>query len=246
MRFAYLIAALLFVSTSQADTLQQAQEQKKQNHNAEVISQKKVDKLDDERYRLIDKYRSITSQTEQLQQYNQQLRNVIDSQQIELKSIQTQIENIDTTERGILPLMNNMLMALEKFIQLDAPFLLEERTTRLNNLKSLLPQADIAVAEKYRRILEAYQIEVEYGRTLESYQDTLDDKRLVNFLRLGRVALYYQTLDGQNTFLWAPTSKQWTSLESSMNRTIRQSIRVAKQQVAPQMLKLSVSTESIK
>ena len=69
----------------------------------------------------------------------------------------------------------------------------------------MMSRADVTISEKYRRILEAYQVELDYGRTLEAYEGKLgsgDDARTVQFLRVGRVALLYQTLDGKETGYW--------------------------------------------
>ena len=42
----------------------------------------------------------------------------------------------------------------------------DERRQRAANLKNLLDQPDVSVAEKYRRVMEAYQVETEYGHVL--------------------------------------------------------------------------------
>ncbi len=96
------------------------------------------------------------------------------------------------------------------FVELDVPFLLEERTSRVQNLKNMMVRADITISEKYRLILEAYQIELDYGQTLEAYEGLLGtgaDARTVEFVKLGRVSLMYQTLDGSETGYWDAEQK---------------------------------------
>ena len=54
---------------------------------------------------------------------------------------------------------------------------------------ALMDRANVSVAEKYRRLLEAYQIELEYGRTIEAYEGSFasdNGERSVTFLRVGR------------------------------------------------------------
>jgi hypothetical protein len=99
-------------------------------------------------------------------------------------------------------------------------------------------RADVSISEKYRLIMEAYQIELEYGRTLETYEGTLtvdDQTRTVQFVRLGRVSLMYRTLDGDESGYWDATQKQWVA-DNSYEDTIERAIRVAKKEIAPELL----------
>ena len=125
-----------------------------------------------------------------------------------------------------------------------SPFLEEERSTRLARLQTLLNRADVSIAEKYRQILEAYQIEVEYGRTLEAYNAPLNTNgitRDVTFLKLGRIALYYQTADGKESGVWDNIEKDWKQLDSSYRWPIQKGIQLAMQQTVPELLSLPLT-----
>ena len=108
-----------------------------------------------------------------------------------------------------------------------------------------MERADVSLAEKYRRVLEAYQVETEYGRTIEAYQDDLileDETRTVNFLRIGRVGLYYLTLDGQEAGAW---NEGWQSLDDSYRQAIDKGLKVAKKQLPPDLLVLPLKTAGV-
>jgi hypothetical protein len=131
-----------------------------------------------------------------------------------------------------------MLDALERFVRLDLPFQLDERNRRITSLKEAMGRADVTVSEKYRRIIEAYQIETDYGRTLEAYQGELvegERARTVRFLRLGRVALMYQTLDGEETGYWDADQKQWVQ-DDSYRSAVKHGFGVADKALAPDLL----------
>lgn len=141
-------------------------------------------------------------------------------------------------------MMQRMLETLEQFVELDTPFLLDERRTRVQNLKSLMRRADVSVSEKYRRIVEAYGVEMEYGRTLESYRGEIaagDEPRTVDFLRVGRVALLYQTLDGSETGYWDAKAESWV-VDDTYRSPVRDGLRIAKQQAAPDLMIVPVPT----
>src|SRR5262249_43775831 len=132
---------------------------------------------------------------------------------------------------------------LERFVSLDVPFLAEERRRRIANLKDMMERADVTVSEKYRRVVEAYQIEMEYGRTLEAYEARLGDSadaRTVEFLRVGRVALMYQTLDRKETGYWDARKRQWV-VDNEYGHAFAKNIEVAKKMRAPDLLVVPVA-----
>ena len=208
-----------------------------------IKSQSKIDKLADQTQRMLEDYKLTLRQTDSLRRYNSHLENLIKSQREEIASINNQLKAIDTTSREIVPLMMDMVDTLEQFIELDTPFLLTERNKRVNNLKSMMNRADVTVSEKYRRVMEAYQIENEYGRTIEAYRGTLESdgsSRSVDFLRFGRIALIYQTLDGKEQGIWNTESRSWELLPSEYRASVTNGLRIARKHIAPDLLKLPV------
>jgi hypothetical protein len=156
-----------------------------------------------------------------------------------MQKLNDSIDKVSVIERQITPLMLRMIKGLEDFVSLDVPFLPDERQNRLKLLGEMMDRADVAVSEKFRRILEAYQVEVDYGRTIEAYTGTADingSEQDVNFLRIGRVALVYQTRDKNNMAAWNQEKRTWETLGSEYRNRISNGIRMAKKQKAPDMI----------
>jgi hypothetical protein len=213
-----------------------------------AASQKTVDRTDDETQGLLDEYRVTLQKIENAKVYNQQLKGLIDSQKNEIVQTRTQIDQVKDTGKDIVPLMLKMKDSLHQFVQMDVPFLPEERANRLKQLDEMMERADVSSSEKFRRILEAYQVENDYGRTIEAYRglQKVDGKDLtVDFLRVGRVALIYQTLDGDHSGMWDGSKKEWSKLDSSYDQAIQQGLRIARKQIAPDLLKLPVEAPKV-
>lgn len=188
------------------------------------------------------RYAQAMADADSLERYNKQLDNQVKSQEAEMASIERQLTEIETTNREVQPLMQQMVDTLDQFVKLDVPFLLDERTARVQNLKDMMARADVTISEKYRRILEAYQIELEYGRTLDAYEGRLGtgaDARTVEFVRLGRVSLMYRTLDGAEVGYWDADQKKWIQ-DASYRDDIQQALRVARGQGAKELLTVPV------
>jgi hypothetical protein len=136
-----------------------------------------------------------------------------------------------------------MIEGLDQFVALDVPFLLEQRETRVAMLRELMERDDVSVAEKFRKVTEAYQIENEYGSTIESYKATLTidgAKREVDFLRVGRISLMYQSQDGKLSGAWDQPSRQWHALGNEYKNQIKFGLQIAKKQVAPDLVLIPV------
>lgn len=241
-----LVTALLLTSTaSWANSLDKAIDAAVRAQTGSSKTQEKIDKVTDDTAILLERYRATMAQVDALRAYNRQLETLLQSQMSEADSIQAQIDGITTTSREMIPLMNDMLDALTQFIELDVPFLSEERQARLKALKSMMDRADVTHSEKFRRILEAYQVENEYGRTIETYQASLPQEetpRTVQFLRIGRVVLVYQTLDGQESGVWNQETRRFDILEPEYARAITKGMRIALKQAPPDLLRLPVMT----
>lgn len=236
---AFLVtASVAIVAQAPAQTLAEAVETRTQANGEGQSSQAEVDQLSDETDAITSEYRSTLKQIESLLVYNRQLSGLIDTQLAEMASIQSQIDEIEVVERGVSPLMERMISSLEAFVALDVPFLEEERARRVEGLRELMNRADVTNAEKYRRIVEAFQIENDYGRTIEAYRGMLIDGKTVDFLRVGRIALVYQTLDGEETGVWDQNGLDWVVLDDSYRTPIKQGLKIARKQSAPDMIEL--------
>ncbi|HET6630425.1 MAG TPA: DUF3450 domain-containing protein [Woeseiaceae bacterium] len=233
--------ALLAAAVAGAQ-LQQTLQAQIEVDRAAAQSQQRVNQVRDQTLDAAADYAQAVTEAESYEQYNEQLEAQVQSQEDEIASIQRQLDDIETTNREVQPLMQKMVQALEQFIRLDVPFLIRERTERVNSLKEMMSRADVSISEKYRLIMEAYQIELEYGRTLEAYEGTLtagDQTRTVHFVRLGRISLMYRTLDGSETGYWDAVQRQWV-VDNSYAEAVDQAIRVANQEGAPELLTVPV------
>lgn len=242
-----LITTLGAVFTSQmvaaqaVDQIVTAEQRRIQQAQA---AQDQIDEVVDQTRDLTDEYRSVMKEVDGLVVYNTLLQRQIEDQEQELANLRQSIDSVTVIERQILPLLTRMIEGLERFVALDMPFLSEERTARVNNLKNLLERSDVTAAEKFRVVMEAWQIENDYGRTIEAYTGELDidgNNREVDFLRIGRVALLYQTPDGVNSGAWDQANRQWVAVGSQYRNAIRQGLRLARDQVGPDLLLLPIA-----
>ncbi len=204
-------------------------------------AQQTVTRLAEERNDYFADYRVVVQQLDQVKVYNGNLEQLVRDQQREKASLNSQLENFGNIEQGIVPLMYELVAALKNFVELDMPFLQYERSNRLQRIEANLERSDLTVSEKYRQIMEAYQIETAYGRNIEAYPGTLEIdgvERKVDLLRIGRIVLAYQTPDQSETGYWDKRAGQWTSLDDDFRRSVTLGIRIAKKQAAPTLLEL--------
>lgn len=192
----------------------------------------------------VDAYDALLKQIEGLQIYNNLLERQLQDQQQTLQDMKTTMQEAPDFERQIPPLLSRMIDGLKKFVSLDVPFHPTERADRIADLESMMERSDITDAEKLRRIIQAWQVEVQYGRTPEAYVGELNidgAKRQVEYLRLGRVAWIYQTTDSSaQTGIWDTNTKSWKTLGTEYRNTVHKAIQMARSQVAPQLVLLPI------
>lgn len=247
-----IAAALLSsaLSIASADTLDKIVTTNQEKLNAAAISQQKINQIADVSDSMLQDYRSLNAQIDGLKIYNQQLQKQISSQQKIISELEQSISQVSVIERQLPALMTQMLQKLQQFVALDAPFHREERQQRIEQLSANLERADISMAEKFRQLLEAYKIENEYGRKIDSYEDSVEIDglpRKVNVLRVGRIALLYQTRDRKKSGLWDRSSGQWQALDNSeYGNAIVRGLRISRNQAAIDLLQLPIATAEVK
>ena len=216
--------------------------------DAGAAEQQRVEQIADQTNDLLNEFNTVAKVVDGLVTYNTLLQRQVDNQETEKAALRESIDNVALIERQIIPLMTRMLDSLEVFIQLDTPFLLTERTERLERLRGMMERSDVSSAEKFRRVIEAYQIENDYGRTIEAYKGSVPingNPQEVDFLRIGRVSLAYQSVGGQYTGAWDVASEDWIELDPAKFKTqIATGLRVARKQVAPDLLIIPVAAPS--
>ena len=238
------IGMSLGIAYAEVDELSPALAEQANSDSAARASQERINTLADAEARDLQRFRTASQRLESLEIYNVQLQKLIDSQAREIESIVRQTEEIENIETGALPLMIKMTSTLKEIVELDTPFLTLEREQRVANLAALIDRADVTAGEKFRRIMEAYLVEVDYGRTIEAYRSELamnGDVRTVDFLRIGRVGLYYQTLDGEESGHWNSKNRVFERLDDSARRPIMLGLRVARKQSPPELLSLPIN-----
>ena len=210
-------------------------------------SQARVDRLADETRDLLEDYKTVMKQIDGLRVYNARLQRQIDNQMRRIEEIDASIDQVTVIQRQMTPLVIRMIDGLEQFIEMDVPFNLDERRERIEFLRTNVDRSALTVAEKFRREngLEAYNIELQYGRGFETYSDTIDlgaGERDVDFLRIGRIALVYQTTDGTEAGVWNNDTRDWEPLPAGdYANAIRKGVRIAKKTATIEFLNMPIS-----
>ena len=210
-------------------------------NRAASTSQKRVTSLAQQTTDLLAEYRAVVRETESLKIYNDNLEKVVMDQRAEVVSINQQLSGLEATNRGIVPLMLEMIDTFGKIVESDLPFRLQERRARVQRLRDMMDQADVTASEKYRRVMEAYQGEMEYGRTTEAYAEALPSTgQTMDFLRVGRTLLVYQSSDQLTTGWFNPATRQYEDLPDRYRLEVKEGLAIAKNEKAPNLVMLPV------
>jgi hypothetical protein len=240
-----VVSSAFCTVATQANTLEAILNVGEEKTAAAKQSQAKIDRLAEEARDLLSDYKTVIKQVDGLKVYNARLQRQITNQERRIADIDESISEVTVIQRQMMPLVIRMIDGLEQFIQLDVPFELDERMARLEFLRDNVDRSDITVAEKFRQVLEAYNIELQYGRGVETYSDTIEINgvvRDVDFLRVGRVSLVYQTTDGEESGVWNASTQSWDPLPSGdYASAIRKGVRIAKKQATIDLLNMPVA-----
>ncbi|MGE0408659.1 MAG: DUF3450 domain-containing protein [Amphiplicatus sp.] len=241
--FGSVAAAVAILGAPAQAQFSSALDESQATANEAKASQQRIDQLDDQTAALLNDYRANLKQLEAARRYNASLQRNIEAQSRQIARLSADIENVGVLQRAMLPLMEDMLAALEQLVAADLPFDLGARTERVQRLKSAMENPEVSAAQRYRLIVEAYQIENELGRTIGFYEGSINDNGVEltgEFLRVGRIALVFKTPDDSVLKIWDQGAGGWTNLNKSYLPDIKLGFRMAKEQTAPDLLPVPV------
>ena len=245
-----VVATLLGSSLAFADQIQPLLDVGEQRQNSEQVSQTKIDLMDDDTSLIVNEYKTVSKQIEGLRVYNAQMRKQIERQEERLKEIDKTMKEAQVMQRQIPPFTRRMLAGIEKSIELDMPFHLAERKERIAFANAAIDNPTVSPAEGLRQVLETFNVEMEYGRKLDSYKDTIEiegQQREVNVLRVGRLALVYQSSDRSLTGAWDNKNQEWVPLDNSYRNPTRKGLKIANRLATVDMLELPIQNpEAVK
>lgn len=237
-----LVIWLLLASIVQAqETSGDATEDANGNPPSEQTQQAKIDAADEKTQASLAELRRLEGNTRRLNAYNDELERVVNHQADLLEQRESALESAQTTQESLPPLLRNLVQRLDSWVDSDLPFLRKERQARVDNLEQMLVNPELDSAERLDRVLSAWRTELNYGRELDAWRGMLDERREVDFLRLGRVGFYYLTPDGHEGGVWRSAQDEWQPLDKTARREVQKGLSIARDQRAPELLKLPVS-----
>jgi hypothetical protein len=237
------VAAMMATGSVFAQTVDDVLRADQRRLNLAQQSQERINTIVEGTRSLEDQYRAINKEIDGLKVYNRLMEAQVEGQSATLEDISLSMDRVDVINRQIFPLMERMIDGLEQSIALDVPFLMGERTERVEALKEIMERSDVTVAEKFRKVMEAYQIENDYGNSTEFYTESLTidgATRSFNMLRIGRIGLYFQSDDTKITGRWNNEARQW-EVDNSARNEVRKGLRMARQLIAPELIVVPVS-----
>ena len=238
LSFSFLVQANESEAVVVEASMENVLEVGRENQQLSAASQSRIDSTERQTDKIVNEYKVVAKQVEGLKLYNEQKRIQIKAQLELMDKLDDQLDQVVVMQRQIPPLAQRMLESLENFINLDTPFRIEERQNRIDLVRASLAKPKVTASEQVRQVLEAYNIEAEYGRKIDSYEATVEGK-VVNILVVGRIGMFYQTKDETETGVWNNDSQSWEIIDG-YRRPVRDGIRMAKKLAPTDMLTIPV------
>lgn len=189
-------------------------------------------------------YSDLAALKKKNQYFEKQLKRMEPLLLLEKKKNEELLRRKEETRRvkdELLTYLESVLGMLKAHTKSDLPFLVEERQARIKTLEALLIDPSEFPAEKFRRVFEALQIEAEYGSSVEVVQQNIEidnTSLLVDVFRLGRLALFFLSIDREKAGYFDRVSKSWKQLPSEINTDLEKAVAMARMERSVELVKL--------
>ena len=237
----HFLFALIVVQEGRGTDLDWIQKKVESTIDLRQETQKKEDDWAKKKAELIAKYRSLKKNRDYLIKVRNRTEKLLRAKKAKIEEIKRRMKESARIREELQLYLESVLTQLKDLIERGLPFLLKERRERISSIEETLSDPEKGAAEKYRRVMEALQIEAEYGRTVEAYQEAIDlngQKVLVDILRVGRLSLFFQTPDGKLVGQYDRIKERWSLLPSKYCREIEKAIEIARRERTVELTRL--------
>jgi len=212
-------------------------------------TQKAQEHWQEERQKLVDAYEELQGLQKQMAAQKDSLTQTSAAARTRIAAKAKQLADIEQISVQIQPFLGELIKGLRQQFNDDMPFLADERGQRLDKLDRLTADPNVEVSEKFRKIMEALMVEAEYGRTIEVYQETIEVENraiLTNIFRLGRITLFYQTLDQKRCGFYNVASGVWSPLPKSYNYAVQTAMDIGLKRRPVELLTLPIGRMTVR
>jgi hypothetical protein len=206
-------------------------------------TQKAEDQWALEKTKLQSAYNALKNEQARLLDVQAELTRQVSARESAVASLESKIDDISRISTELAPYLKETFLRLARLVEDDPPFLMQERKERMDKLHTLLEDVQVSTSEKFRKIMEALFIEAEYGNTVEVYQERIlieGKDILVNVFRLGRVSLFFQSLDTTSTGYYNQAQAAWMFLPERFNREVNAAVDIGMKRRSVDILNLPI------
>jgi len=250
---AFLLLGIVFAfpmtGQCQTNTAKQVKQAVEKSVRTRQKTQKQRDQWETEKSKLVFLYEQLQQEHAALVSQNHDLTADRQKQDVLNRNLLKQKESSLRIQKELLPFLRDVYKRLSTLVTNDPPFLKKERAIRMKTLEKVINDHDISVAEKYRKVMEALFIEAEYGATIEVYQDKVvmgKEEILGNIFRLGRVSLFFLSLDQQSCAVFNVAQRKWQPLSDEYLMAIRSAVEIGSKRKPVELLALPLGRLAIK
>ncbi len=244
-----IVVAFPLTGQCQTNTAKQVKKSVEESVRVRQKTQKQRDQWETEKSDLVFLYEQLQQEHAALVSQNRELTAARQGQGVINQNLLKQKQASLRIQKELLPFLTDVYKRLSTLVANDPPFLEKERLTRMKTVEKVINDHEISVAEKYRKVMEALFIEAEYGATIEVYQEKVvmgEEEILGNIFRLGRVSLFFLSLDQQSCAVFNVAQKKWQPLPGEYLPAIRSAVEIGSKRKPVELLALPLGRLAIK
>lgn len=163
--------------------------------------------------------------------------------------LQENLAQAGKTQNTLAPFLEVLYLDLENHVKSDLPFAGEERNKRLAFIRSSLDDPTARLSDKFGRLLEAIQIESDYGYSVDVTQEVVQDIKggpeQVFVFRLGRLGLFRLMEADSHVQKYTKATGEWQDISKPNIGELRKAMEISRKKRVTTLVELPVGSPAV-